>query len=65
MNWDRIEGRWTDLKGRVRQTWGKLTDDDHEQIAGRRQRLAGKLQERYGWAKDKVDEQIDAFLARV
>ena len=63
MNWDRIEGRWLDLKGQLRGQWGKLTDDDHEQIEGKRERLEGKLRERYGWAKDKVDAQIDAFLA--
>tara|TARA_R110002072_G_scaffold100859_1_gene222217 strand:+ start:1336 stop:1533 length:198 start_codon:yes stop_codon:yes gene_type:complete len=62
MNWDQIEGKWNDFEGRVRQSFGKLTDDDTAQIEGKRQRLAGKLQERYGWAKEKVDEKIDAFL---
>lgn len=65
MNWDRIDGRWTDLKGRVRNQWGKLTDDDHAQIEGKRERLEGKLRERYGWAKEKVDEQIDAFISAI
>ena len=65
MNWDTVEGRWIDLKGRIRERWGKLTDDDHEQIEGKRERLEGKLRERYGWAKDKVDSQIDAFLTAI
>ncbi|MEZ6185478.1 MAG: CsbD family protein [Planctomycetota bacterium] len=62
MNWDRISGQWTELKGKARERWGKLTDDDTQQIEGKRERLAGALQRRYGWAKDKINEQIDAFL---
>lgn len=63
MNWDQIEGKWNDFEGRVRQSFGKLTDDDTAQIEGKRQRLAGKLQERYGWAKEKVDQKIDEFIS--
>ncbi|MBI5668549.1 MAG: CsbD family protein [Chloroflexi bacterium] len=59
--WDQIEGQWKQLKGQVRTQWGKLTDDDLEQIAGRRDTLAGKLQERYGIAKEEANRQIDRW----
>lgn len=62
MNWDRIEGNWKQIKGRVHETWGKLTDDDFERIAGRREQLTGTLQERYGLAKDEADRQIESWL---
>lgn len=59
--WDQIEGQWKQLKGQVRTQWGKLTDDDLEQIAGHRDRLEGKLQERYGIAKEEANRQIDRW----
>ena len=58
MNTDRIEGNWKQIKGKVQEQWGKLTDDDFDVIAGRREQLAGKIQERYGIAKDDVERQI-------
>lgn len=61
MNWDRIEGNWKQLKGRVTEQWGKLTDDDFDVVAGRRDQLAGKIQERYGIAKDEAEEQLKAW----
>ncbi|HLX23400.1 MAG TPA: CsbD family protein [Usitatibacter sp.] len=61
MNWDRVEGRWKLLKGKVREQWGKLTDDDLDQIAGQRERLAGHLQQAYGLAQDEVEKQIKDF----
>lgn len=61
MNWDRIEGNWKQLTGRVREQWGKLTDDDIDVIAGKRDSLSGKLQERYGLAKDEADRQLDLW----
>ena len=64
MNWDRIEGNWKQLKGKVRETWGRLTDDELDSIAGRREKLAGSLQESYGIAKHEADKQIDAFQAQ-
>jgi uncharacterized protein YjbJ (UPF0337 family) len=63
MNWDRVEGNWKQLKGKVQAQWGKLTDDDLDMVEGRRTELAGKLQERYGLAKDEAERQIDAWLA--
>jgi uncharacterized protein YjbJ (UPF0337 family) len=58
MNWDRIEGNWKQLKGKAKVQWGKLTDDDFDVIAGRRDQLAGKIQERYGLAKDEAERQV-------
>ena len=64
MNWDRIEGNWKQLKGRVREQWARLTDDELDGIAGRRERLAGCLQNSYGIAKDEAENQIREFEAQ-
>jgi uncharacterized protein YjbJ (UPF0337 family) len=61
MNWDQIEGNWTQFTGKVKEQWGKLTDDDLTEIAGKRDQLAGKLQSRYGYEKAKIDREIDEF----
>ncbi len=58
MNWDRIEGNWKQLKGQAQTQWGKLTDDDFDVVAGKREQLAGKIQERYGVAKDVAERQV-------
>lgn len=63
MDWNRVEGNWKQLKGKVREKWGKLTDDNLDVIAGQREQLAGKIQEAYGIAKDEAERQIDAFAA--
>lgn len=59
MNWDQIEGKWKQTKGVVKERWGKLTDDDLNVIAGKRDQLVGRLQERYGLAKEQAEKQID------
>ncbi|MEL6422791.1 MAG: CsbD family protein [Pseudomonadota bacterium] len=61
MNWDRIEGNWDQFKGKVQQQWGKLTNDDLDVASGRKTELSGKIQERYGVAKDEADRQLDDF----
>lgn len=61
MNQDRIEGRWKQLKGKVKEQWGKLTDDDLDVIAGRREQLLGRIQQRHGIAKDEAERQVSAF----
>jgi uncharacterized protein YjbJ (UPF0337 family) len=61
MNWDQAKGQWTQLKGSVRKQWGKLTDDDLDVIAGERERLVGKIQERYGIAKEEAERQIASW----
>jgi uncharacterized protein YjbJ (UPF0337 family) len=65
MNWDRIEGDWKQFKGKVRQQWGKLTDDDLDVIQGNQTELAGQLQQRYGYAKDEAQRQIDSWMKTV
>jgi uncharacterized protein YjbJ (UPF0337 family) len=62
MNWDRIEGNWKSFKGRVKEKWGKLTDDDLDYAAGKRDQLSGKIQERYGIARDEADRQITDWV---
>jgi uncharacterized protein YjbJ (UPF0337 family) len=63
MNQDILQGKWTQLKGRVKEQWGKLTDDDLDQIAGQSEQLVGKIQERYGIARDEAQRQVDALFA--
>ena len=65
MNWDRIEGNWKQIKGKAIQQWGKLTDDDLDVIDGKRTELSGRLQARYGFAKDEAERQIDTWLRSV
>ena len=64
MNEDTFKGQWMQLKGKIREQWGKLTDDDITQINGNREQLEGKLQARYGYAKDQVRKEIDDWLRR-
>lgn len=61
MNWDIIEGNWKQFKGLVREKWSRLTDDNLDTIAGKRDQLAGKVQEAYGITKDQAEVQIKAF----
>ncbi len=61
MDWNRVEGSWKQVKGTVKEKWGKLTDDDLDVINGRREQLEGKLQERYGFAKDQIRADVDAW----
>ena len=58
MNWDRIEGNWKQMKGSIKVKWGKLTDDEFDTIAGKRDKLVGKIQERYGCSRDEADSQV-------
>jgi len=62
MNWDQLQGKWKQSKGKFREKWGKLTDDDLEVIAGHRDQLIGRIQERYGLTKEVAQEQADAFV---
>lgn len=61
MNNDRIEGNWKQVKGKVKEQWGKLTDDDLDVIAGKRDQLLGRIQERHGIAKDEAEVQVRSF----
>ena len=62
MNQDTLKGQWTQLKGVVREKWGKLTNDDLDQIQGRSEQLVGKIQERYGIARDEAQREVDAWM---
>lgn len=62
MNWDQVKGNWKQFKGNAKQAWGKLTDDDLMQIEGDQDELVGKIQERYGLAKDQVRKDVDGWL---
>jgi len=59
--WQQIEGNWNQFAGKVKQRWGKLTDDDLTVIRGQRQELIGKIQERYGIAKNEAEKQVDQW----
>ena len=61
MNKDTIEGNWSELKGKVKEQWGKLTDDRLDEIAGRRDQLAGEIQKAYGISREKAEEQVKDF----
>ena len=61
MNQDRFEGNWKQLKGKVKEKWGKLTDQDLTAVEGKRDQLVGKIQERYGIAKEEAERQLDAL----
>ncbi len=58
MNWQQIQGNWKQVTGKAKERWGKLTDDDLDVVAGRREQLAGKIQERYGIAKEEAETQL-------
>lgn len=61
MNWDVVKGNWKQFKGNAKQKWGKLTDDDLTTIDGKREQLAGKLQEKYGYTKEQAERELDEF----
>ena len=62
MNWDQTEGKWKQLKGSVKEKWGKLTDDDLTVINGNRDKLVGMVQERYGIAREEAQRRADEWL---
>lgn len=65
MNWEQIEGNWKQFKGGVKEQWGKLTDDELTRIGGKRDKLAGLIQEKYGRAKEAVEDEISEFERRL
>ena len=62
MNWDIVEGKWKELKGSARAKWGELTDDELEEIAGNKDKLVGKLQQKYGYTRDEADRAVDEWV---
>jgi uncharacterized protein YjbJ (UPF0337 family) len=65
MNWEQIEGQWKQLKGHAKSKWGKLTDDDLKNLVGKKDVLVGKIQQRYGIAKDEAEKQVDEWTAKL
>jgi len=65
MDWNRVEGKWRQFSGKVKEQWGQLTDDDLKVINGRRDQLEGKLQERYGYNKDQIRKHVDDWLSSI
>jgi uncharacterized protein YjbJ (UPF0337 family) len=59
MNWDQVEGKWKQIKGEAKTRWGKLTDDDLNTVGGQRDKLVGRVQERYGIAKDQAQREVE------
>jgi uncharacterized protein YjbJ (UPF0337 family) len=65
MNWSQIEGQWNELRGQVKSQWAKLTDDDLMNVAGKKDQLLGKLQQRYGLLKADAEVQLEKWLAKI
>lgn len=65
MNNDILEGKWKQLKGRIQEQWGELTNDEVDQIQGKKDVLVGKLQEKYGYTRDEAEREVNDFLAGV
>jgi uncharacterized protein YjbJ (UPF0337 family) len=65
MNWDRVEGNWKQITGKVKEQWGKLTEDDLTVINGKQDQLVGRIQERYGVAKDEAERQVSSWINRM
>jgi uncharacterized protein YjbJ (UPF0337 family) len=62
MNWDTISGKWRELSGQLRSKWGKLTDDDLATIGGKKDVLIGRLQQHYGYQRDRAEREVDDYL---
>jgi uncharacterized protein YjbJ (UPF0337 family) len=65
MNWEQLEGKWKELKGKARSKWGKLTDDDLETVAGKKDMLLGRLQQRYGYKRDQAEKEVDTWIKEI
>jgi len=64
MNWDRIEGQWKQIRGKVKEQWGKLTDEELDVVAGKRDQLVGRIQKNYGVAKEEAERQLKDWESR-
>jgi len=64
MNWDTVKGNWKQMTGKIKEEWGDLTDDEIKEAEGDRDQLIGKIQAKYGIAKEEAEKQVDAFVAK-
>jgi uncharacterized protein YjbJ (UPF0337 family) len=64
MNRDTLKGQWMQLKGKIRQQWGKLTDDEIDQLQGNAEQLIGRVQERYGYTRQQAEQEVDRWLGQ-
>lgn len=64
MNWDIVKGNWNKVKGKVKEEWGDLTDDDITELDGQKDQLVGKLQAKYGWAREDAEKKVDDWASR-
>lgn len=64
MNWDIVKGKWGQLKGKAREEWGDITDNEWEETMGQKDQIAAKLQERYGWDRESAHQKLDDWAAR-
>ncbi len=65
MNWDQIEGKWKQYKGKAKEAWGDITDDEFDRVAGKRDQMVGLVQEKYGKAKNDAEREVDAWFAKL
>jgi uncharacterized protein YjbJ (UPF0337 family) len=65
MNWDQIEGKWKEVKGKARTSWGELTDDELDQVGGKKDELIGKIQKRYGLEREEAERQVDDWASKL
>ena len=65
MNWDQVKGNWKQLKGKAQQVWGDFTDDELDVIEGKREELVGRLQAKYGYTKEKAEEEADSWIQKL
>lgn len=63
MNWDQIEGRWKEFKGKAREKWGDITDDEYDRVEGKREQMVGLVQKKYGDSKDEAERKVDDWMS--
>lgn len=61
MNWDQVAGRWKEFKGKAKEQWGELTDDELDKVEGKRDQMVGLIQRKYGYAKDQAEREVDSW----
>ncbi|AQS46784.1 MULTISPECIES: CsbD family protein [Thioclava] len=65
MNWDQIKGNWNEMKGKARENWGELTDDELQEAAGHREQMVGLIQKKYGKTKEDAEREVDTWSSSI